>query len=44
MNPNALRNRVEEAIADLMDMEAWDYCAKVEKAERESLKRFKWVS
>ena len=44
MNPNVLRDRVEKAITDLMDMEAWEHCAKVEKAERESLKRFKWAS
>ena len=42
MNPNTLRDRVENAIRELMDMEAWEHCAKIEEAERESLKRFKW--
>jgi len=44
MNPNVLRQRVEAAIRSLIDMEAWEHCAKIEKAERESLKRFKWGS
>jgi hypothetical protein len=38
MDPNALRNCVEEAIKDLIEPEAWERCEVVNQAERESLK------
>jgi hypothetical protein len=38
MDPNDLRNLVEEAIQDEIEPIAWERCAVVEKAERESLR------
>jgi hypothetical protein len=38
MDPNDLRDRVEEAIKELIEPEAWDRCAVVERAEQESLR------
>ena len=40
--PPDLRQRVRTAIMDYIDVDAWDHCARVEAAERESLRRFKW--
>ena len=37
LNPNTLRERVEQHIRDFIDWEAWERCAKVEQAERNSL-------
>jgi hypothetical protein len=36
MNPNALRERVHDAILSRIDIDAWVHCQTVEKAERES--------
>jgi hypothetical protein len=38
LDPNDLRNLVEEAIQDEIEPIAWERCAVVEKAERESLR------
>lgn len=38
MNPNDLRERVEEAILDHINQEAWDHALEVEKAEVESIR------
>jgi hypothetical protein len=38
MDPNDLRDCVEEAIKDLIDWEEWNRCAVVNEAERESMK------
>jgi hypothetical protein len=45
MDPNDLRDCVEETIAGLIEPEAWARCERVNKAERESLKDIisKWV-
>ena len=40
MDPNDLRARVEEAILDEIEPEAWDRSAKVNKAEQESLRAY----
>jgi hypothetical protein len=40
MNPNALRERVRDAILSRIDMDAWAHCQKTEKAERESLNAY----
>ncbi len=40
MNPNALRERVREAILSRIDIDAWEHCQAVEKAERESLNSY----
>jgi hypothetical protein len=40
LDPNTLRNRVEEAIVDQIDQESWERCKTVERAERESLRGF----
>jgi hypothetical protein len=37
LNPNVLRDRVEQRIRSLIDWPAWERCAAVEKAERDSL-------
>jgi hypothetical protein len=37
LDPNVLRERVETAIQEYIDWEAWGHCTKVEKAERASL-------
>jgi hypothetical protein len=38
MDPNHLRDCVEEAIKDLIEPEAWERCDLVNKAEQKSLK------
>jgi hypothetical protein len=38
MDPNDLRARIEEAIRTEIEPEAWERCAVVEKAERDSLR------
>jgi hypothetical protein len=38
MDPNVLRTRVEGVIRGQIDMEEWERCVAVEKAERESLR------
>ena len=38
MDPNDLRNRVEEEILALIDPIAWERCDRVNKAEQESLR------
>jgi hypothetical protein len=38
MDPNDLRDLVEEAIKNEIELEAWNRCAVTEKAERESLR------
>jgi hypothetical protein len=38
LDPNVLRNLIEEAIQDEIEPSAWQRCAVVEKAERESLR------
>lgn len=40
MNPNNLRERVENAILDHIVQEIWDHAVEVEKAEIESLRGF----
>ncbi len=40
--PPVLRERVRSEILSYIDQEAWNHCAKVEKAELESLKKFDW--
>jgi len=40
MNPNDLRERVEDAILAHIDEEAWDHAVEVEKAEVESMRGF----
>jgi hypothetical protein len=42
LSPPVLRQRVREAIRDLVDTDAWEHCRRIEAAERESLQRFKW--
>jgi hypothetical protein len=37
MDPNDLRDRVQEAIEDSIDHDTWERCEKAEKAELESL-------
>jgi hypothetical protein len=37
-----LRERVRDAILSIIDIEAWNHCAKVEKAELESIQKFDW--
>lgn len=37
MDPRQLRTEVEGHIRDLIDVEHWERCAKVEQVERESL-------
>jgi hypothetical protein len=37
LDPNSLRDRVETAIRQYIDWEAWERCVKVEEAERASL-------
>jgi hypothetical protein len=38
LDPNNLRNIVREAIEAEIEPEAWDRCATIERAERESLR------
>jgi hypothetical protein len=38
MPANALRARVRDEIASLIDWDSWSHCARVEKAERESIR------
>lgn len=40
--PPDLRARVREAIVGLIDVDAWNHCARIEAAERESLRSFQW--
>lgn len=40
MSPVALRERVDSAIADLIDFDAWEHAAKIERAEIESMQEF----
>jgi hypothetical protein len=40
MDPNDLRDRVEAAIENIIDHDAWERCAKNEKAEQESLSAY----
>ena len=40
MNPNTLRERVRDAILSRIDIDAWEHCQAVEKAERESLNAY----
>jgi hypothetical protein len=37
MNPNDLRQRLREEIEDRLDLDAWEHCQKIERAERESI-------
>jgi hypothetical protein len=36
------RERVRNAILSYIDVEAWNHCARIETAERESLRSFEW--
>jgi hypothetical protein len=40
--PPVLRERVRNAILSYIDVEAWNHCARIEAAERESLRSFQW--
>jgi hypothetical protein len=40
LDPNDLRHRVEEAIKNEIEWEAWERCATVERAEQESMRTF----
>ncbi|HEV7910053.1 MAG TPA: hypothetical protein VGP28_02990 [Methylocella sp.] len=40
MNPNALRQRVRDAVLSRIDHDAWAHCETVEVAERESLNKY----
>jgi hypothetical protein len=40
--PPVLRARVRAAILQFIDLGAWEHCANVERAERESLRKFDW--
>ena len=40
MNPNDLRQRLQDKIIERIDQEAWEHCQAVEDAERESLNRY----
>jgi hypothetical protein len=40
MNPNALRQRVRDAVLSRLDHDAWAHCKTVEVAERESLNKY----
>lgn len=40
LDPNVLRERVEAAIREYIDWEAWERCSKVEEVERASLLEF----
>jgi hypothetical protein len=40
LNPNTLRERVEDAILDYIDIEAWKRVEQIEQAERESIRHF----
>jgi hypothetical protein len=42
--PPVLRGRVRQAILSHIDIETWEHCARIEAAERESLRSFKWNS
>jgi hypothetical protein len=37
MSPNVLRGRLNDEIIERIDIEAWEHCQKVERAERESM-------
>ena len=37
LDPNTLRERVEDAIRDYIDWDEWNRCVKVEEAEKASL-------
>jgi hypothetical protein len=39
MPANRLRQRVREAISDLIDWDAWNHCATIEQAERASIRK-----
>jgi hypothetical protein len=41
--PPDLRACVRNAIESLIDIDAWNHCARIEAAERESLRSFKWA-
>lgn len=36
MNPNRMREKVEEAIVDLLDIDAWKVCKRAEAAQVET--------
>jgi hypothetical protein len=40
--PPVLRERVRNAILSSINVAAWNHCARIETAERESLRSFKW--
>jgi hypothetical protein len=40
--PPVLRERVRDAILSYIDVQAWNHCARIETAERESLRSFQW--
>jgi hypothetical protein len=40
LNPNVLRERLESAIRDQLDLDAWDHAIEIEAAERESMQKF----
>lgn len=40
LSPVILRERVHDAIVDYLDLELWNRCVEVEKAERESMQSF----
>ncbi|MGA2637426.1 MAG: hypothetical protein ABSF11_06860 [Methylocella sp.] len=40
--PPLLRERVRAEILCFIDQDAWEHCARVENAERESLRKFDW--
>jgi hypothetical protein len=42
MPPPVLRERVRNAILSYIDVDAWNHCAHIEAAERESLRSFQW--
>ena len=42
MSPPVLRQRVRNAILAEINQAAWEHCAMIEAAERESLRKFKW--
>jgi hypothetical protein len=40
LNPNVLRNRIEAAIIERLDSDAWEHAAKIEAAQREATNRY----
>jgi hypothetical protein len=42
LDPRILRERVRQAILDLIDQDAWDRCVELEKAEKGRLLKLDW--